>query len=86
MCLIPRLTESLGAKVLTATGILGWSSTESETNRREGEISRADVLEHLNSVPELEAIQNDANVARIFIRSFKSVASGMGILVNSDRY
>ena len=55
---------------------------------KEGEISRDAVLEHLNSVPELEAIQNDANADRIFTRSFKSVATGMGILVNPgrDRY
>ena len=52
------------------------------------EISRDAVLEHLNSVPELEAIQNDANADRIFTRSFKSVATGMGIQVNPgrDRY
>lgn len=52
---------------------------------KESEISHAAVLEHLNSVPELEAIQNDANAARIFSRRFKSVATGMGIQVNSGR-
>ena len=87
-----RLTESLETKVLTATWILGWSSTESETNRREGdpfrlqegEISRDAVLEHLNSVPELEALQNDAHASR----NFKNFATGMGIQVNPgrDRY
>ena len=91
-----RLTESLETKVQTATGILGWSSTESETNRREGdpfrlqegEISRDAVLEHLNGVPELEALQNDAHASRNFTRRFKNVATGMGIQVNPgrDRY
>jgi len=72
-------------KVLIA-GVLG---KEGDSSRpKEGEISRDAVLDHLNSVPELEDIQNDANAARLFTRSFKSVATGMGIQVNPgrDRY
>ena len=42
ICLVSRLTESLETKFLTATGILGWSSTESETNRRENDTLRAE--------------------------------------------
>lgn len=55
---------------------------------QEGEISRDAVLEHLNSVPELEALQNDAHASRNFTRRFKNVATGMGIQVNPgrDRY
>ena len=68
------------------TGVLGKDGDPFRV--QEGEISRTAVLKHLNSVPELEAIQNDPNAARIFIRSFKSVASGLGIFVNPgrDRY
>ena len=78
----PLLQEIKGLIV----GVLG---KEGDPFRpQEGDISRDAVLEHLNSVPELEAIQNDANAARIFTRAFKSVATGMGIQVNPgrDRY
>tara|TARA_B100000674_G_scaffold461148_1_gene439835 strand:+ start:377 stop:907 length:531 start_codon:yes stop_codon:yes gene_type:complete len=78
----PLLQEIKGLIV----GVLG---KEGDPFRpQEGDISRDAVLEHLNSVPELEAIQNDAHAARIFTRAFKSVATGMGIQVNPgrDRY
>ena len=76
----------MGSEMCIRDRIVGVLGKEGDPFRpQEGDISRDAVLEHLNSVPELEAIQNDANADRIFTRSFKSVAMGMGINVNPGR-